>query len=492
MFPIPATSSQRTLPTRVDSLNSSKHATFNQIEEELRDVRRVHSQGQEEDLRMALSRTISRVEELSSMLKEAYKAQTELQTELTLAKSNLQLALANNEMLEDALKREGAGHSKDVGWRRWSAKEQRERELAADSRRHSMESLTSNDAITSPVPPSPLPSASAPPPTSESRFFKFRFGATSSPVGGSPRLPGNASPTPNGTTQASHLTSASLPSLVPVRDKDKELEDLAGLLDRERKAHKEAKAAKDALEAEIESLSQALFEEANKMVAAERMKLAETEEELKEAQAEKEALRSALRLVENQRIDADSRSASAAGTPEPFSPMSASPSVSVSAHAHKRSSSSAIAIKSLPPSQPSSPRSSPSVSIDADADTTLRAPVPPPLSLPEIGLFALPASSDDARTPTPESKAADEPTPSSLPQGHAHAPSVGAADDVAADDSLAPAPPSSSDEVEPSPSPTPSPGQFAYASARPPISYFDSEESPWADVRSQTPVTAGF
>ena len=46
------------------------------------------------------------------MLKEAYKAQTELQTELTLAKSNLQLALANNEMLEDALKRDGPGTQK--------------------------------------------------------------------------------------------------------------------------------------------------------------------------------------------------------------------------------------------------------------------------------------------------------------------------------------------------------------------------------------------
>lgn len=63
MFPIP-TPSNRTLPQRVDSLNPTKNAVFNQIEEELRDVRRVHSQGQEEDLRMALSRTISRVEEL--------------------------------------------------------------------------------------------------------------------------------------------------------------------------------------------------------------------------------------------------------------------------------------------------------------------------------------------------------------------------------------------------------------------------------------------
>lgn len=64
MFPIP-TPSGRPLPQRTDSLNPSKStAVFAQIEEELRDVRRVHSQGQEEDLRMALSRTISRVEEL--------------------------------------------------------------------------------------------------------------------------------------------------------------------------------------------------------------------------------------------------------------------------------------------------------------------------------------------------------------------------------------------------------------------------------------------
>ena len=52
------------LPQRSDSLGAVKSAPFTQIEEELRDVRRVHSQGQEEDLRMALSRTISRVEEL--------------------------------------------------------------------------------------------------------------------------------------------------------------------------------------------------------------------------------------------------------------------------------------------------------------------------------------------------------------------------------------------------------------------------------------------
>ena len=157
------------------------------------------------------------------MLKEAYKAQADLQTELTLAKSNLQLALANNEMLEDALKRDGPGHSKEVGWRRWSAKEQQERELA-DSRRQSVDSVASVGVVPpSPMPASPLPSAA------EGRFFKFRFGNASTPGMASPRLP--MSPNPNGNPQTSHLASASLPSLVPARDVDKELEDMTSTLE---------------------------------------------------------------------------------------------------------------------------------------------------------------------------------------------------------------------------------------------------------------------
>ena len=52
------------LPRRIDSLIAHKAPVFTEIEDELRDVKRVHSQGQEEDLRMALSRMISRVEEL--------------------------------------------------------------------------------------------------------------------------------------------------------------------------------------------------------------------------------------------------------------------------------------------------------------------------------------------------------------------------------------------------------------------------------------------
>ena len=38
------------------------------------------------------------------MLSEAYRAQTELEVQLNVAKSNLKLVIANNEMLEDALR----------------------------------------------------------------------------------------------------------------------------------------------------------------------------------------------------------------------------------------------------------------------------------------------------------------------------------------------------------------------------------------------------
>lgn len=67
-MPPPPSHHRQSLPHRTDSLSAVKTAQFTQIEDELRDVRRVHSQGQEEDLRMALSRTISRVEELVSLI----------------------------------------------------------------------------------------------------------------------------------------------------------------------------------------------------------------------------------------------------------------------------------------------------------------------------------------------------------------------------------------------------------------------------------------
>lgn len=76
--------------------------------------------------------------------------------------------------------------------------------------------------------------------------------------------------------------------------------ELEKLLETERKAKVDVIAEKASIETELETLSSALFEEANKMVAAERIKRAEAEEELKIANDEKEALRSALRLLESE------------------------------------------------------------------------------------------------------------------------------------------------------------------------------------------------
>jgi hypothetical protein len=58
-------SNSRPLPLRTHSINAVKHANyFGSIDEELRDCKRVHLQGQEEDLREALGRMLARVEEM--------------------------------------------------------------------------------------------------------------------------------------------------------------------------------------------------------------------------------------------------------------------------------------------------------------------------------------------------------------------------------------------------------------------------------------------
>jgi hypothetical protein len=52
-------------PQRTHSINAVKHASyFSSVDEELRDCKRVQRQGQEEDLREALSRMMTRVEEM--------------------------------------------------------------------------------------------------------------------------------------------------------------------------------------------------------------------------------------------------------------------------------------------------------------------------------------------------------------------------------------------------------------------------------------------
>ncbi|KAK0240976.1 hypothetical protein EDD85DRAFT_817211 [Armillaria nabsnona] len=306
---------------RSDGLNatqqkSSSDPLFLSIEEELHDARRVHANGQEDDLRLALNMVISRVTQLSSLLSEAYKTQADLEVQLNVTKSNLKLVIANNEMLEEALKQ---GHANDIGWRRSSSSDHRQKSQSIDivpENAVAMKSVTSSPSLPSLAGPPPPP----PPQQQDTRFFhKFRFtssnnGSRASSRPGTPNL-GNGPSSPNPT-----LTSPSMPSL-PVMasvnaSKDKELEELAASLEKERAAHKLIIGEKAALEAELESLSQALFEEANKMVATERIKRAETEEELKEARQEKEALKSALRVVEGENVHLRG-SSSTFGTPDP-------------------------------------------------------------------------------------------------------------------------------------------------------------------------------
>ncbi|KAK0505426.1 hypothetical protein EDD18DRAFT_338137 [Armillaria luteobubalina] len=305
---------------RSDGLNatqqkSSSDPLFLAIEEELHDARRVHSNGQEDDLRLALNMVISRVTQLSSLLSEAYKTQADLEVQLNVTKSNLKLVIANNEMLEEALKQ---GHANDIGWRRSSSSDHRQKSQSIDivPENGVMKSVTSSPSLPSLAGPPPPP----PPQQQDTRFFhKFRFtssnnGSRASSRPGTPTL-GNSPSSPNPT-----LTSPSMPSLPEMASvnasKDKELEELAASLEKERAAHNIVIGEKAALEAELESLSQALFEEANKMVATERIKRAETEEELREARQEKEALKSALRVVEGENVHLRG-SSSTFGTPDP-------------------------------------------------------------------------------------------------------------------------------------------------------------------------------
>ncbi|KAG8901219.1 hypothetical protein FRB99_005474 [Tulasnella sp. 403] len=305
------------------------------------------------------------LEESNRVLRQT---QSELETSLTLAKSNLTLERANNEMLEEALKREGsAGAGKDIGWRRWSDREASirrsmtpsgERPGSSQARAIAMTESTSadgetgrkrslsNSSSTGPASTSNSPTISQAPvtppvPQESNRFFKFRFGSavresvsvkvSPTTLSRSPTTSGGPVVSPNPT----HLTSASLPSLLVAQNKGTEspntsrpptpppskeglntlrieLDVLKAQLDELQKthtglrsshaaletSHKSLTDAKKSLEEELESLSQALFEEANNMVAEERKKRAAYEEELEVCRAEKDALKGALKVVE--------------------------------------------------------------------------------------------------------------------------------------------------------------------------------------------------
>ena len=299
-------SNSRPLPQRIHSVNAVKHANyFSAVDEELRDCKRVQRQGQEEDLREALSRIVTRVEEMvrsysdpldaivtpdvltiwqCATLKSSYQTNADLETQLKVAQSNLKLEQANTEMLEDALK--SGSLSKDVGWRRSSrepgslsspsppvsatipAASLRTSVDESQTQQGALESPNSdrdNSRADSPAPaPSPAPTSAQPQP--DSRFFRFRFTTGSGrstptqPAAHSP--PSTPRPLRSPHPAVGHLTSASLPSLVgPSATLASELEELrAQVLDEKRKSEKIALEKKE-LESELESLSQALFEE---------------------------------------------------------------------------------------------------------------------------------------------------------------------------------------------------------------------------------------
>lgn len=217
-------------------------------------------------------------------------------------------------MLEDALRREsGALGARDVGWRRSrtgtaperpssrqgqhrssmqdSTPIEEEHRQSSDSPRGSVGSTASGvsppaaaSAPTSPVArPAASPVIPAPPASSghdNRRFFGFRFGGSGASTpnpnangngnGGNsrPQTPPLRKPTDSireRERDASHLTSASLPSLVQAQaaERSRQDEELTVALEAEREKCAKALKEKAELEKELESLSQALFEEAS-------------------------------------------------------------------------------------------------------------------------------------------------------------------------------------------------------------------------------------
>ncbi len=255
-----------------------KHATqpiFLETEEELHDARRVQSDGQEDDLRCALDMVIKRVTQLvcfepllyeilideidqSSILSEAYKTQADLEVQLNVAKSNLKLVIANNEMLEDALRQNFSSQSKDVGWNRTSPRNQPDTPKSIPERSQSLDISITEPQTTLPADTTSSSStANFSNPFQDNGFFGFRFSAPY-PTKSLTR-PGTPSGQNSNSPQLPHLTSPSLPSLTS--GKLQEIESLTAELEKEKAGRKKILEEKAAIEGELESLSQALFEE---------------------------------------------------------------------------------------------------------------------------------------------------------------------------------------------------------------------------------------
>lgn len=160
-------------------------------------------------------------------------------------------------------------------------------------------------------------------PTSEKRSLEFArspvapFSSALPDIHSMPRSPGggsggglhrsSSSVNLPATREAPHSASASTSATARSAAAEAELSRLhaaykvtVSKMDGMAKELAELKKGKVEMEAELESLSQALFEEANKMVADERRKRAEVEEALKEVKEEREALRQTIKVLGGQ------------------------------------------------------------------------------------------------------------------------------------------------------------------------------------------------
>lgn len=187
-----------------------------------------------------------------------------------------------------------------------------------------------------------------------------------------------------------------------------ELKQARAALEAERQALKRAMEDKVNLEGELESLSQALFEEANKMVAQERIKRAEAEEELGEARAEKDALRAALRLIEADRLRAsDSENERILASHSRSSSQIAMKSPTHSGdHSATDSDEVEAVLVSSPGSAPSEPGELVETPTEAPAEETGEPIKPPPrtssMFLNGVVYEPSPVVTPDATTPDPE------------------------------------------------------------------------------------------
>ncbi|GMK55676.1 hypothetical protein CspeluHIS016_0207320 [Cutaneotrichosporon spelunceum] len=198
------------------------------------------------ELKSVLREVLSRVQALSQSHVELQTSHTALLTSLKIARSNLVMAEANTEMLEADLRRAKA--------------------TAANAARTSTPlARTSGDIA--------RPSIE----TRGSGSGKTWFGRVK----------------PASPTEATTRISGDVPQSSE-SDELKKLRDRLASQDNELKALKKGK--KD-IEAELEGLSQALFEEANKMVADERRKRAELEDTLHEVKGERAALRETVKVL---------------------------------------------------------------------------------------------------------------------------------------------------------------------------------------------------